>query len=190
MRRALVGIAITIVLLIGASRTVTPVVAQEQALEHAVKATYLYKFAPFVAWPNGTATGPFEICVLGDDGFAGLVRDAVAGQAFNARSFAVVRVQNTAQARKCDILFLSAGNPNDAPMLEAMHGKPVLTVTEEAGRGPKGIINFVTRDDRVRFEINLAEAVRDNLTISSKLLSLAISVQSAPSTAPPAPGAP
>jgi hypothetical protein len=184
--RALVGIAIAIVLLIGAGPAVTPAVAQEQALEHAVKATYLYKFVPFVAWPNSTATGPFDICVVGDDGFAGLVRDAVAGQAFDTRPFAVLRVQNTAQASSCDVLFLSAGNPNDAPMLEAMRGKPVLTVTDEAGRGPKGIINFVTRDDRVRFEINLAEAVRDNLTISSKLLSLAISVQSAPSGVPAA----
>jgi len=184
--KTLAGIAIAIMLLVGGN----PAIAQESSLEHAVKATYLYKFAPFVAWPNNAATGPFDICVLGDDAFAGLVRDAVAGQTFNARPFAVSRVQSTAQANSCDILFLSAGDPNDAPMLQAMRGKPVLTVTDEGGAGPKGIINFVTRDDRVRFEINLAEAMRDNLTISSKLLSLAIAVQSAPSGVLSAPDAP
>jgi hypothetical protein len=181
MPKAILGVAISVVLMLG----FRPAAAQEKSLEYAVKATYLYKFAPFVAWPSGPTTGPFDICVMGDDAFAGLVSDAVAGQTFNARPFVVQRVQSAAQASACQILFLAAASPNEAPMLRALSGKPVLTVTDEIGNGPKGIINFVTRDARVRFEINLAEAVRDNLTISSKLLSLAVSVQAAPSGAAP-----
>jgi hypothetical protein len=54
---------------------------------------------------------------------------------------------------------------------------PLLVVTSQAAEGHKGIINFVIRDDRVRFEIDDAEAARRGLTISSKLLSLAVSVK-------------
>jgi hypothetical protein len=50
-------------------------------------------------------------------------------------------------------------------------------VTNEATQGHKGIVNFVIVDDRVRFEIDDAEAARRGLRISSKLLSLAVSVK-------------
>jgi hypothetical protein len=39
-----------------------------------------------------------------------------------------------------------------------------------------GIINFVVKDNKTRFEINIAAAKRTNLKISSKLLRLAIKV--------------
>ena len=49
----------------------------------------------------------------------------------------------------------------------AMRGKPILTVTDEASSADiKGIINFVIRDNRVRFEIDEAAAVADGLVIS------------------------
>ncbi len=58
-----------------------------------------------------------------------------------------------------------------------MHGAPVLTVTDGAtDPAAKGIINFVIADDRVRFEIDNSAALADGLTISSKLLSLAVHV--------------
>jgi len=42
------------------------------------------------------------------------------------------------------------------------------------------MITFVIASDRVRFEIDEARAVRSGLAISSKLLSLAVSVRPAP----------
>jgi hypothetical protein len=58
---------------------------------------------------------------------------------------------------------------------------PVLTATDAIHEAAaKGIVNFVIVNDRVRFEIDNVTAIRDGLAISSKLLSLALSVRSAP----------
>ena len=57
--------------------------AQESQLELAVKATYLYKFAPFVEWPASafdSPTAPLVLCVVGDDPFGDLLDRAVSGQ--------------------------------------------------------------------------------------------------------------
>ena len=53
----------------------------------------------------------------------------------------------------------------------------MLTVTDAAvSRDEKGIVHFVIHDDRVRFEIDDRAAAENGLMISSKVLSLALSV--------------
>ena len=75
--------------------------------------------------------------------------------------------------------MFDAGSPEQsiAAGLKAVQGAPVLTVTDSQDNGgPKGIINFVIEEGHVRFEINDATASANGLTISSKLLSLAVAV--------------
>ena len=164
-------------------------VAQDRSLEYAVKATYLYKFVPFVDWPNdmfATPTAPFDICIVGDSSFADLVANGIAGQRVEGgHALAVRRVTTIEQENGCQVLFLDSedGAVLDAALL-AVRGKPVLTVTDAAPPGEHGIVNFVLRGDRVRFEIDLGQAARNGIAISSKLLSLAVAVQPA-SGAPP-----
>jgi len=59
--------------------------------------------------------------------------------------------------------------------LKAVDGRPVLTVSELGHGDPGGVIQFVLRDGRVRFDIDPAAATANGVTISSKLLDLAIS---------------
>lgn len=158
--------------------------AQDRSLEYAVKATYLYKFVPFIAWPSNTFASPasrFDICIIGDPDFAILVTNAVAGQSVSTHGIAVRRVTTLAEESTCQILFVGSGDAavtNAA--LVAVRGKPVLTVTDAAPSGDRGIVNFVLLGDRVRFEIDLGQAARNGIAISSKLLSLAVAVQPAP----------
>lgn len=49
----------------------------------------------------------------------------------------------------------------------------MLTVTDQA-EGAGGIVNFVLRENRVRFTIDPRAAAENGLAISSKLLSLAL----------------
>jgi len=51
----------------------------------------------------------------------------------------------------------------------------VLTVTDGGRGGDVGIIQFVMEDGHVRFDIDEAAARASGLSISSKLLSLAVS---------------
>jgi hypothetical protein len=162
---------------------IQPGAAQAQAveLEYAVKATYLYKFVPFVEWPEGRLTGDggFDICIVGRDPFGNLLDDAVRGEQVRGQSITVRRLPEIASGSGCEIVF-AGGSPaqSAAEILQAVAGEPVLTVTDVAlGRSAKGIVHFVLLDDRVRFEIDDQAAAENGLMISSKVLSLALAVK-------------
>lgn len=84
------------------------------SLEMAIKASYLYKFAPFVRWPPrsfASATSPLRICIAGDNALSSLVDEAVRGQRMDDHPITVTRltVFDQAAAANCQILFLGAG---------------------------------------------------------------------------------
>jgi hypothetical protein len=53
----------------------------------------------------------------------------------------------------------------------------VLTVTDAASSGERGIIHFTVTGGRVRFFIDQAAASRRGMQISSRLLALAVGVK-------------
>lgn len=149
-----------------------------ESLEYPIKASYLYKFAPFVQWPPAafsTADSPIVICVSGSDPFGSFLDQAVAGQRVAGRPIVVRHIKAIAADSGCQIAFLG-GSPDQsiAQGLEAVRGQPVLTVTDNAADpGSRGIISFIIIDNRVRFEIDQRAAEENHIAISSKLLSLA-----------------
>lgn len=156
-------------------------VADAPSLEYAVKANYLYKFAPFIEWPGGafpSLTSPLRLCIALYDPFGDVIDRAVAGQRIGEHPIVVERLSTVDRQSGCHILYLGGGSSAVAEVLQGVRGTPVLTVTDSA-RDPamKGIINFVTENNRVRFEIDNQAAAENGLVISSKLLSLAVSVQ-------------
>lgn len=151
------------------------------SLERAIKAIYLWKFAPYVEWPASvfkSPDSPFVICVIGNNPFGQVLDEAVTGQRISSRPIEIKRISAVSRNSGCEILF-TAGSPEQsiAAALAAVRGSPVLTVTDsEDSKGLKGIINFVIENNHVRFEINDAAAAENGLVISSKLLSLAVAV--------------
>jgi hypothetical protein len=150
------------------------------SLEAPVKATYLYKFVPFVEWPQAAfaaPTQPVVLCVLASDPFGLVLDQAVRGQKIGARRIAVRRLAKADRAAGCHVLYLSnLRAPAAADILQSARGAPVLTVTDGTDGGG-GVVNFVLRDNRVRFTIDTQAAAANGLTISSKLLSLALDVR-------------
>lgn len=154
--------------------------AQSSPLEYAVKATYLYKFGPFVEWPSQAAAypaGAFTICVAGNPEVADLLLQVANGQQMNGYPVAVRGFSRITGDPGCSILY-AAGPPDAvAADLAAVRGAPVLTVTDSStSPAPTGMISFVLQDGHVRFDIDPAAARAAGLSISSKLLSLAVHV--------------
>ena len=147
------------------------------SLEYAVKGTYLYKFIPFVDWPASSfpsGTSPITICIYGNDPFGRVLVKTLRSDNEGPHPTWLQNVQNPDGLAACQILYIG----NDSPVgdvLQAVAGKPILTVTETPG-GPHGVINFVLEGSHVRFDIDDAMAAKDGLTISSKLLALAHAV--------------
>jgi uncharacterized protein DUF4154 len=146
----------------------------DDSLEYAVKGAYLTKFIPFITWPDGVLPAPntpVVICVPGDDPFGGKLEQAAAGTRLGEHP--VVVKKTPAPDAACQIVFLGAGTE---AALEALRGKPVVTVTD-SGLKAHGVISFVLVDNHVRFDIDDALAAQDGLAVSSKLLSLAHAVK-------------
>lgn len=145
---------------------------QPAALEYQVKASYLYNFARFVAWPSDVfgTDGKFQMCVVGAERF-GPALNPLAGERVEGREIVIRRLEQSVEARgtRCHMLFMAAGT--EAQDVGAERG--MLTIGEAPGflaRG--GMINLVEVQGRIRFEINQPAAQKAGLAVSSRLLDL------------------
>jgi hypothetical protein len=158
----------------------------DPTLEYAIKAAYLYKLAAFVEWPPSSfesPSSPLRICIIGDDPFKATLDQAIAGVSIAGRPVQVDRYTGAQPNLGCHIAYLAGSSTQSrADALKALKGEAVLTVTD-GGHGPidpaaeLGIVSFVVKDNRVRFDIDQREAALDHLALSGKLLSLALEVK-------------
>jgi hypothetical protein len=155
--------------------------AQADAPEYAVKAAYLYKLGDYIDWPAAafqSATSPLNLCVSGGDPFGSMLDSSVAGQKIAGRAILVRRLVVVERDSGCHVLY--AGGSDRQPVaqaLDAVRGSPVLTVTDSARGDAAGIVHFVVKDRRVRFDIDDEAAALNRLKVSSKLFTLALSVK-------------
>lgn len=155
--------------------------ARAQPLETAVKAAFLPKFAPYVAWPASATPAPgapYMLCVVGRDPFGALVDEAVAGERIGPSPIMVRRLDRVDRGAGCHLAFLGgSGSQPVAAALDGLEGAPVLTVTDARIAKRRGMVHFELRGGRVRFHIDDAAAARSGLGLSSKLLALAATVR-------------
>jgi uncharacterized Zn-binding protein involved in type VI secretion len=155
-----------------------PAPAQAPPSDLAVKAAFLTKFPAYVAWPPAARPrpgAPLQICLVGGDPFGRLIDEAARGQQVDGHPLQVRRIGAAGQAGSCHIAYVEGGS---AP-LQALQGKPVLTVTDARAGAQPGMIHFVIHQGRVRFNIDEAQAARSGVGISSRLLGIALSVRRA-----------
>ena len=153
----------------------------QSASEYQVKAAFLYKFAKFVEWTPSAfrdAAAPLQICVFGRDPVGEELRSITHEKQVNGRKIEVRKVADFEQAKTCHILFIASSEKTQLkPILESLRATSVLTVGDTKGFVAQGgMINFVLENDRVEFEVNRKPADQAGLKISSKLLSVAKSV--------------
>ena len=156
--------------------TVAPLaVPAAEPVEVAVKAAYLTKFGIYVDWPDATPGSELNLCVAGEDPFGKTLDSAAAKQQPGNRPIVVRRLKTVTPESGCDIAYFGNGDPTTLQTIDSLRGSPVLTVSDNGGKG--AIVNFVLKDNRVRFEIDETAATENNLVLSSKLLSLALNVK-------------
>jgi hypothetical protein len=155
---------------------------QAKPSEYQVKAAYLYNFGRFVKWPqpaSGEKNDSFAVCVLGQDPFGQTLDAALTGETLDGKPVKIRRLAKAQDAVDCRILFVSLTEERHLKEILAVIDQPgVLTVSEIPGFSQRGgIIQFVAEGDRVRFEINLANAESSRLVLSSELLKVAATVR-------------
>lgn len=156
--------------------------APAPAVEYAVKAAYLAKFALFLEWPDSSfasQASPVTLCIAGADPFGDTLNRVAEGERIGDRPLEIRRIATVMRDSGCHIVFVGGSDAQSvAQGLAAATGEPVLTVTDSA-RSPNaaGMIQFVVQNGRVRFSVDDQAAAQSGLSISSHMLSLALSVK-------------
>ena len=158
-----------------------PAAAGADVSEMAVKAAFLPRFARYVSWPAAAmpkGSDPFVLCVIGDDPFGATLDQAARSQSVDGRRIVVRRLETASAADGCHIAFVDGSRSlPTGQLLAVLARRPVLTVTDSANGGQRGVVHFMVADGRVRFFIDQAGAEQRGLTISSRLLALAVGVK-------------
>ena len=144
--------------------------------ESAVETAFLYNFALFTEWPELPAN-EFSICVLGSDRILEAL-ESVKNKHIKEHPVTVTNITSAAQAQSCQLLYVGrAEHASIRNLARQLGNAPVLVVSEENGYDPKDvIISLVKLQGRIGFKINLTAAEANSMTVSSKLLKLALQV--------------
>jgi hypothetical protein len=183
--RSLLVFCIIAGFLLGSSRAHS----QEADLnEYQIKAAFLFNFAKFIEWPEGTysnAQSPFIVCIFGKDPFGKILDEALAGKSMNNHPVTILRARDEMSLRRCQMVFVSSSESGIySEILEKVRGASVLLVGETDGfAAAGGMIEFLLEDNHVRFAINPDATRRAGLKCSSSLLALARIVHDAASNA-------
>ncbi len=157
--------------------------AASQALERRVKAAFLYKFLGYADFPAAAfadSASPVTIGVVGSDEMAAELAQVVAGRQVRGRPI-VVRTLREGEPGQVHLLFVAGSdNARSARILRAAlassaaTSSALLPVTEcELGLQYGSVINFRIIEERVRFDVSLDSAERNNVKLSSRLLTVA-----------------
>lgn len=170
----------------------------EQNREQQVKAAFLYNFINFVDWPKEKMPDNDDPVIIGVVGNKDFVKafDPIKDKHIRGKNIVIKYFKDLNELKKsegknnskqkhlieslkkCHIVLLCTSNStsidNSAEIIDALKNSPVLTVGEQADFLENGgNIKFLVEKKKIRFEINLASAKRNNLKIRSKLLKLA-----------------
>jgi hypothetical protein len=153
-----------------------PAAVSDDLPEYRLKAAFLYNFALFTEWPADLGA-TLNLCVYGRDPFGEEI-DALQGKPVGARRIVVRRFTSIEGLSVCQVVFIV--NPSGdgiSRVLSALHGASVLTVADAPGAARQGVaLNMNLVNNKITFEANLTAVRAANLTLSSKLLSLATEV--------------
>lgn len=141
--------------------------------EYRIKAAFLCKFGHYIDWPPVPPGTPFDIGVVANDEVVDLVQRVASGQTVQGRPITVRRIAVGDDVDGLSVVFVARSHLTRLPkLLDAVQGKPVLTVSEAEGENG-AMVNFVVVEDKVKFDVALRRVEPSPIKISARLLSVA-----------------
>jgi len=148
------------------------------AREDELKAAYLFNFVKFVDWPASATVEALTVCFIGGNGVYDALAEGIEAKRVGTRHLAMRVLERTMSVQGCNALYVEAGVEREASRIADIAELPILTISdakEFALNG--GMIAMFTESNRLRFSINVGNAQKAGLRISSSLLQLAASVE-------------
>lgn len=159
--------------------------APAAAREHDLKAAFLFRFLPFVQWPDSafpTTNSPIVVSILGRDPFGPALEATMGNETIDSHAIIVKRSEHIADLLPCHLLFVArdAEEPHPPALTQAQRDGVLLVGESPDFLDRGGIVNFFIDDNQVRFAICLEAAERAHIKLRSRLLRLAQMVDCAP----------
>jgi len=145
--------------------------------EAQVKTAFIYNFTKFIDWPAsepGSEITVFSVCVLKPNPF-GAALESFEHHQVRGRPVKTRLIDEEAEIPGCQVLFIRDAGLQALPgVLKKCQQSKTLTISDSPGFAKiGGMIQFVTRENKIRFEINAEAAQEAGLKVSSQLLKLA-----------------
>ena len=138
---------------------------------------FIFNFTKYIKWPESYNSDKFVIGVIGNSTVYDALADmAPTKKAPSGQSIEVKKYNSPEEIGECHILFVSQNVAGEMETIDSItSSKPVLIITESPGLATLGsIINFVEKDDKIKFELNESKAQSRGLAVSRALADLAI----------------
>ncbi len=144
------------------------------------KSVFTLNFIRYIGWPDDAKQGDFVIGVLKNTKIADWLTKQSGGKKFGYQNVVIKNFKSVDEVTDCQVLYVSSGvnfSRQSEKLLSAI-GKSSLLITEAEGATKRGsVINFVVRDEKLKFEIHNSNAQSLGLTISSKLLNMTAAIK-------------
>lgn len=151
------------------------------AQEAKYKAVFTLNFIRYIGWPDTSLEGDFVIGVVRNKEVADWLTDQSNGKNFGFQKIVVKEFRNIEEVSGCQVIFVS-GNINLRSkagdlMLDIAKQTNSLIISEAEGATNYGAaINFVVRDNQLKFELHKGNAGKVNLQLSSRLEGMAAAI--------------
>lgn len=149
---------------------------QSGATEYDLKAAYIYNITKFIYWDTAIIENEFTIGIIGSSPIYEPLLEAVKTKSVNNKKI-IIRLYTSGEAmNNCHILFIpknTSASLNE--LLEMAKSKKIVTISEQEGYGNMGsAINFVTINNKLKFEVNTKTLELLGLKASAQFLKLAV----------------
>ncbi len=147
-----------------------------QAQDEKWQGVYIYSFTRYVQWPDEYNQGDFVISILGESPMVQELQNLAEKKKVDGRTIKLVRANSISEIKKCNILFLPDNQSQLlASVLTHTNDWATLVVTHQEGLGKKGsCINFVSKDGKPSFELNMNAITKHQLKVFNELTRHAI----------------
>lgn len=157
--------------------------AQQPTVAYQVKAAMIYKFLGYATWPDARFSdgqSSYRVYIIGSDEISHELKDIVAQRQIDGHKIEIFNATNANQISDAHLVFVARPMEALLPTLipYAIKNSYLIVTENEQGLVKGSAINLRMVNNRVGFDVAL-DTTRDyGVSLSSRLLSVAISVQS------------
>ncbi|AFT89350.1 YfiR family protein [Paraburkholderia phenoliruptrix] len=143
----------------------------------ALEAAYIFNFAQFTDWPAGRPADNILSVCADPDSPLGQALARLDGKHGGKQAWRVRPLPRGEKAADCQLAVLTTGTTMSAAIKALLSSDAPVVIVSEADAADQGwVIRLVREGEHLKFDINVTEASRRRITLSSKLMRLARTV--------------